>query len=103
MSNKKSLKPFKKGNDPRRNLKGRTDKGIVTDIKEYIRQKLAEPASQGSNDTRLDALTAKLLQKAYNGEIKALELCMAYGWGKPSQQIDVSGNMQITTIKVVRE
>lgn len=84
-----NLKPFQKGDDPRRNSKGRP--GIVKDLRNYIRERLAEKAAEGTDTTRLDAITSKLLTMAFNGNMKAMELCLAYGYGKPVQGLELSG------------
>ncbi len=52
---------------------------IVKDFSEFIREKLAEPASKDGKHTKLEAITAILLEKASDGDPKAIELCMAYG------------------------
>lgn len=88
MANPENLIPFKKGDDDRRNLKGRP--AIVKDIKAYMKERLAEPANPGSDVTRLDALMTKLLTMAYGGNLKAMELAMAYGYGKPTQGLELS-------------
>jgi len=78
-------KPWKKGQSG--NPKGKP--AIVSDIKLYIRERLNEPPTKGADHTKLDAITAKLLTMAFAGNLKAMELCMAYGYGKPSQSIDI--------------
>lgn len=88
--NAKHLKPFKKGYDPRRTLTGASPNPIVTDIKKYIRERLSEPISEESNITKLDAIAQRMLHEAGKGNIKAIELAMAYGYGKPMQQVDVT-------------
>lgn len=88
MANNENLKPFLPGHDDRRNLKGRP--AIVKDIKAYMKERLAEPANPGSDVTRLDALMTKLLTMAYAGNMKAMELAMAYGYGKPTQGLELS-------------
>jgi hypothetical protein len=99
----KNLKPFKKGKDPRRSAGG-TPNPIVTDIKNYIRAKLSEPAAEKADYSRLDAITAKMLSLAYGGNMKAIELAMAYGYGKPIQALELTGkDDNAITIKVVRD
>ena len=88
MANPENLKPFAKGPDDRRNLNGRPP--IVKDIKKYMKERLNEPANAGSDVTRLDALMTKLLTMAYSGNLKAMELAMAYGYGKPTQGLEIS-------------
>lgn len=84
-----NLIPFKDGPDPRRNKIGRP---VVSDIKKYFKERLNEEASKDSNFTRLDAIVSKLLDKAFTeGNLKAVEMCLQYGFGKPSQSIEVKG------------
>lgn len=91
---------FKKGETG--NPNGRPP--IVSDIKAYIREKLAETPTKDADHTKLDAITAKLLNMAFSGNLKAMEICMAYGYGKPSQQIDLQGDINgELIIKVIRE
>jgi len=85
---KDNLKPaWKKGQTG--NPNGRPP--IVSDIKKYIREKLSEPVTKDADHSKLDAITAKLLTMAFSGNMKAMELCMAYGYGKPSQQLEITG------------
>lgn len=37
-----------------------------------------------------EALVRKMVQEANNGNIKALELCVAYILGKPNQSVDIT-------------
>lgn len=84
-NNRKNLIPFTGADDPRR-VNGIPP--IVSDIKAFIREGLNEETSKGSGTTKLEALRAKLFKMANEGNLKALELAMAYGYGKPTQQID---------------
>lgn len=81
------------------NRNGNKALGIITDIKQYVREKLAEPTTEGGDVTKLEALTQKLLRKAYEGDTRALEIVLAYGYGKPSQQIDMSLDAKIQETK----
>jgi hypothetical protein len=91
---------FKKGQTG--NPKGRPP--IVSDIKTYIREKLAESPTKDADHTKLDAITAKLLNMAFSGNLKAMEICMSYGYGKPSQQIDLNADVNgDINIKIIRD
>ena len=70
------------------NLKGRP---VVNDIKRFIKERLAEETATGSNITKLEAIIAKLLHKAGQGDHKAMELCIKYGYGNPTQIIEMTG------------
>jgi hypothetical protein len=92
------IMPFEKGQSGNPNQqfkKGVTGNPLgrppVTDIKKYIQARLNEPSAEGANTTRLDLIVAKLLQQAFSGNMKALQLAMEYGFGKPTQQIAVTG------------
>lgn len=97
-----NLKPFKKGYDERRTTKGASPNPIVTDIKKYIRERLSETISPESNVTKLDAIAQRMLVEAGKGNIKAIELAMAYGYGRPNQQVDItSGGEQIQIGQII--
>ena len=83
-----NLKPFKEGHDERRNYKG---KPVVQDISRYIKERLAEPISQGSETTKLDAIIARMLVDAGKGDKKAMEMAIKYGFGNPRQSIELTG------------
>lgn len=85
--NTKGLIKYKKGQTG--NPNGRPS--IVNNIKNYIREALSEKIP-GSDTTKLEVLTQKLLYMAGKGNMKALELVMAYGYGKPQQNVDVTTN-----------
>jgi hypothetical protein len=87
-------KPFEK-NDPRINRKGPP---VVSDIKKYIKERMAEPAREARPNedpkavpTRIHAIFSKLLQMAFDGNIKAMELLLKYGYGNPAQMIEIMG------------
>src|SRR3989304_3869542 len=93
--NPENPKPFKKGYDKRRANSGQSPNPIITDIKKYIREKLAEPAATGSDHTKLDAIVARIMKDAFDGRPHAQELALAYGFGKPTQMIEMEARMQI--------
>lgn len=77
---------FKKGESG--NLKGRP---VVNDIKRFIKERLAEDTAPGSGITKLEAIIQKLLKKAFDGDHKAMELAIKYGYGNPTQAVEVTG------------
>jgi hypothetical protein len=88
-------KPFEK-NDPRINRAGRP--AVSADIRKYIRQRLAEKVRQpGTGEDpenvpiRMEAIFNKLLTLAYEGNMKALEILLKYGFGNPTQMVEISG------------
>lgn len=81
----KNLKPFLKGQSG--NPNGRPP---VSDYKKYLKERLSEPDKVGSKKTKLDALTDKLYALAIKGNVRALELLLAYYAGKPSQELQLT-------------
>lgn len=94
MANEENLKPFVK-DDPRINRKGRP---VVNDIKRFIKERLAEPIREpGAGEDpdkvpiKLETIIQKLLLMAKDGNLKALELALKYGYGNPTQALEVTG------------
>lgn len=75
---------FKKGQTG--NPNGRPKK--LPDLKAAISAVLGD---EKDGLTALDAILMKLRQQAAQGNIKAMELLLAYGYGKPKQQIEHTG------------
>ena len=91
----KNLKPFKKGKDARRNMKGNTNGAIVTDFKNYLREKLSAKLPN-SDRTKLDAIVERMIYDAGQSKAKALELVLAYGFDRPSQPTELSGKLELS-------
>ena len=88
--------PFKPGHDPRRNLKGRGKGGInLTDL---VRKIGAEPVSRESKITYIDAIIRSTFKHAHDGDMRAVEIIMERGWGKPVQPLENTGNGPLVTI-----
>jgi hypothetical protein len=88
MPNPQNLKNFKKGEDNRRNLKGRP-KGKLRDIKEVISNLLTQ---EKNNQQLIDGLMTVIVNKALKGDLKATEMLLAYTYGKPTQKTEISGS-----------
>ena len=75
MYNTQNLKPFKKGHDPRRNLKGRpkVEGSITREMMKLLKQKIE--TSQGKM-TRMELLCNILLDKAVKGNTKAVKIIL---------------------------
>lgn len=87
-----NLKNFKKGVDPRRNLKGRPP--VLPDLKEAIAKILSEKTG---DITALDAILAALKAKAAKGDVRAAQELLDRGFGKSQQFIDIkSGGNKLT-------
>lgn len=83
MSNLKTLKPFKKGEDPRRNTKGRP-KG-TSDIRERFEEAVNRKVLVNGEEMDMGtALIMKLITEARNGKTWAFKLFMNYMYGKPT-------------------
>ena len=88
--NRENLRNFKKGQSG--NPKGRPP--IVKDLREFIKEKLAGETTSGSGVTKLEAITTKLLHMANSGNMKAMELALAYGYGKPREDKSIDFNIR---------
>lgn len=83
MANPATLKPFGKGHDPRRNLKGRP-KGSVSSFKKILERELKkESLVNGKLIPTEEALTMRLIEDARKGKPAAVNLLFKYLYGKP--------------------
>lgn len=81
MANEKNLRPFAKGADKRRNMKGRPrHPKNFAELREAIQAFLAEPSTK--NKSRLDAVLAAMARN--KGERKAL---LEFAYGKVPLQV----------------
>jgi len=83
--NPKTLKPFKKGNDPRRNITGKN--AVLPELKEAMALLLSTTTADKTN---LEKLLNSLYLKALKGSEKAAELILKYAYGDPKQAIDIT-------------
>ena len=82
--NRDNLKPFKKGHDPRRNLKGAPK---LPNLEELMAEVLDE---QKDGKTAAQQILAKLVAKAIKGDIRAAEVLFDRGYGRAKQAIDLN-------------
>jgi hypothetical protein len=101
-------KPFKKGNDPKRNLGGRPKgKSISTLLNELLEKKVKD--LDGTERTRAEIIALKLLSKATdaktvdNSVLKAIEQILDRSEGKAKQTVDVNSNVHLTDEPIVFE
>lgn len=80
-----NLKPFKKGNDPRRNLKGAPP--VLPGLKEALEKVLTE---QKDGMTGLEAVFVALRTKAIRGDVRAIQEILDRYYGKVKQEFDLS-------------
>lgn len=97
MSNIKTLKPFKKGKDPRRNLKGRPVGSIS--ITKRIKKELVK-IPEGSKETYADLMVKRILLKAIKGDdIQILKLVWNYVDGLPLNKTDITSESKPIVLK----
>lgn len=90
--NLQNLKPFKKGKDERRNIKGRPKKLPELDV--LLEEILGE---ENGGMTAAKKMLNALYTKACKGDVKAAELLLDRAYGKTKQPIDLNGSFQINT------
>ena len=86
MANIKSLKPFKKGDDKRRNVLGRPKKTLLS---EAIREQIAVVMPGANEQTFAEAIAKTLVDLAIAGDVAAIREIADRTEGKPKQAIDV--------------
>ena len=91
MGNIKTLKPFKKGEDKRRNTLGRPKKTLLS---EAIREQIAIVMPGADEQTFAEAIAATLIKLAIAGDVAAIREIADRTEGKPKQAIDV--DMQVS-------
>lgn len=84
MSNPASLKPFKKGEDSRRNVKGRPPS--PPDLKELIMQEVGEEG--------LAKIVRAAEARALKGDTRAIDLLFNRLYGQPRQQLEHKVEME---------
>jgi hypothetical protein len=82
MPNSENLKPFKKGDDSRRNKTGRPK---LPDLKEAIAKVMAE---EKDGMSALEAILKALRMKAAKGDVRAAQELLDRGYGKAMQKIE---------------
>jgi hypothetical protein len=86
MANLKTLKPFKKGVDERRNTAGRPR---LTKLTDSLRQQLAEAVPGAPEKTIAEAIARALIREALTGNVQAAREIADRCEGKPKQSIDL--------------
>ncbi len=92
MANIKNLKPFKKGEDERRNTLGRPKKTLLS---EAIREQLAEVMPGASEQTFAEGIAKTLVNLAFAGDVAAARELADRSEGKPKQAIDLDLDLQL--------
>ena len=91
-----NLKPFKKGNDERRNMKGAPVKIPTLEI--LLAEVLGE---EREGVVAAKAILSALRNKALKGDTRAAELLLDRAYGKAKQTIDQNTNLQALTINLI--
>ena len=83
-----NLVPFKKGEDPRRNLEGRPP--VLPELREALGKVLAE---EKDGLTALEAVLRALRNKAIKGDVRAIQEILDRYFGKVKQDLDANINL----------
>jgi hypothetical protein len=97
MPNSENLKPFKKGDDSRRNKAGRPK---LPDLKEAIAKVMAE---EKDGMTALEAILKALRAKAAKGDVRAAQELLDRGYGKALQKVEQDTNHTINAKDFIKK
>lgn len=89
MANPGSLKPFQKGHDPRRNVKGRISKPLneTSALKKYLLNSLNKKVMvNGVKLTLAEVIAERIVDKAVQGDIAAMKILLDRTEGKVKTQ-----------------
>lgn len=89
MANIENLKPFKPGNDDRRNLKGAPKKIPALDI--LLAEVLGDINNEGIEVAK--EIILALVNKAKKGDTRAIEILFDRAYGKASQILTLDGGI----------
>ncbi len=94
--NRENLKPFKKGPDPRRNLKGAPTK--LPQLDALLDAVLGE---EKDGTTAAEAILKALRLKAAKGDVRAAEVLLDRAYGKVKSVIDANIDLNGKIINVI--
>ncbi len=86
MANIENLKPFKKGDDERRNILGRPR---LTKLTDALREQIAEQVPGADEQTYAEAIAETLIKLAVAGDVAAIREIADRTEGKPKQSVDL--------------
>jgi hypothetical protein len=101
---KANLKPFKPGDDPRRNKKGRAVNSFDQLRREWLKiwnetmlDSNGKPIIDEATGREMTRLIARMRIATSSRNVKEFETALAYAYGKPKEQIDItSGGKPLT-------
>ncbi len=91
MANLKTLKPFKKGVDERRNTAGRPR---LTKLTDALRQQISATNPDASEETIAETIAKTLIQLALSGDVQAIKEVFDRCEGRPKQSLDLDVSVQ---------
>jgi len=94
-----NLKPFKKGDDSRRNVNGRPK--TLPDLKEALIEALGDNENGVAG---LEKVIRALTARALKGDVRASKLILERAYGKSKPQMDITGKngaaLQVSVFKI---
>lgn len=103
--NPENLKPFKKGDDARRNMEGRPkgSRSLSTILREMLDESI-EVIENGKKTKKQfkDVLIRKLLKKANDGDMRAIQEIFDRVEGKSKQEIEHSGELKQVIVEIIK-
>ena len=98
MANPQNLKPWKKGQSG--NPKGQPPRKRIEQMFQDFLYDVAR-SKDGQERERLEVLLARMFSDGANGNIRATETLLAYGFGKPTQKLQHGGDPDGTPLQIV--
>jgi hypothetical protein len=86
-------KPFPKGVSG--NPKGRPK--IIPLLNDVIAEIVNEPSGKKADQTKIEAVIYNLTKRAIDGDNAAAKILLEYAYGKPKQQIELTGDLEINS------
>lgn len=108
MANEANLKPFKKGEDKRRNVTGENagSKWRSTSALKWLGVKQSQKNPISNKDevmSQEDIMTLSLIKRAREGDVNAYKAIMDSAYGAPKQEVGFKGNINLTDEPVIFE
>jgi hypothetical protein len=95
MANEGNLKPFKKGHDPRRNVKGRIPPMETNELKRLLLKYTNQKVKVGDRImTKAELIAERVVDDAVRGKLSAIKLLMDRTEGKAPTQAQIMKRQQ---------